>query len=146
MKKNYGHNICTLSSPATTISRCNTMFLVRNTKTLIQQLREDGWNNFFAYVRSFCVRHDIEIPDLDDFPSATRFGRSTFEENHVTIEHYFRVETFFTIANKQLQELNSRLQTVDLLTPNCALTPKDSYKPFDVDIVGYQSNKILSCG
>jgi len=44
----------------------NAMFLVLNTKTLIQQLREDGWHKFFANVRYFCVRHGIEILDLDD--------------------------------------------------------------------------------
>jgi len=30
-----------------------TMVLVRNAKTLIQQLRDDGWDKFFANVRSF---------------------------------------------------------------------------------------------
>ncbi|XP_024626848.1 zinc finger MYM-type protein 1-like [Medicago truncatula] len=59
----------------------NAMFLVRNTKTLIQQLREDGWDKLLANVRYFCVRHAIEIPDLDDLHSTTRFGRSRLEEN-----------------------------------------------------------------
>ena len=63
----------------------NVMFLVRNTKTLIEQLREDCWDKLIANVRSFCVRHDIEISDLDDLHSSTRFGRSRLEENQVTI-------------------------------------------------------------
>ncbi|XP_024632958.1 zinc finger MYM-type protein 1-like [Medicago truncatula] len=115
----------------------NAMFLVRNTKTLIQQLREDGWDKLLANVRYFCVRHAIEIPDLDDLHSTTRFGRSRLEENLVTIEHYFRVEIFFTTIDKQLQELNSRFseEAMDLLTLSCALTPKDSYKAFDVDTI-----------
>ncbi|XP_024634615.1 zinc finger MYM-type protein 1-like [Medicago truncatula] len=115
----------------------NAMFLVHNTKTLIQQLREDGWDKLLANVRYFCVRHAIEIPDLDDLHSTTRFGRSRLEENQVTIEHYFRVEIFFTTIDKQLQELNSRFseEAMDLLTLSCALTPKDSYKAFDVDTI-----------
>jgi len=39
--------------------------------------------------------------------------------------------------DKQLQELNSRFseQAMDLLTLSCVLTPKDSYKAFDVDTI-----------
>jgi hypothetical protein len=94
----------------------NDMFLVSNTKTLIQQFREDGWGKLFVDVRNFYVRHDIDIPDLDDFHSATRFGRSRLEKNHVTIEHYFRVEIYFPTIGKQLEELNSifREQAMDL--------------------------------
>ncbi|XP_058751081.1 uncharacterized protein LOC131624112 [Vicia villosa] len=86
----------------------NVMNLVCAIKTLIQELKEDGWDKLFSYVKSFCEKHDIEIPELDDVHSTTRFGRSRLEENKVTIEHYFRVEIFFTTIDKQLQELNSR--------------------------------------
>jgi len=81
--------------------------------------------------------HDIEILDLNDCHSTTRFGRSRLEENQVTIEHYFRVEIFFTTIDKQLQELNSRFseQAMDLLTLSCSLSPEDGYKAFDVDTI-----------
>lgn len=59
-------------------------------------------------MRSFCIQHNIEILDLDDFHSTTRFERSRLKKNQVTIEHYFRVEIFFIIVDKQLQELNDR--------------------------------------
>jgi len=55
-------------------------------------------------MRTVWVRHDNKVPNLDDFHSATRFRRSRLEENHITIEHYFRVEIFFTTIDKQLQE------------------------------------------
>ena len=42
----------------------NAMDLVRSTKRLIQDLRDDGWDELFSNVTSFCQRHDIEIPDL----------------------------------------------------------------------------------
>jgi hypothetical protein len=61
----------------------NAMDLVRSTKRLIQDLRDDGWDELFSNVTSFCERHDIEIPDLDDGHSTTRFGRSRLEENQV---------------------------------------------------------------
>lgn len=66
-------------------------------------MREDGWGKLFADVRIFDVRHDIDILDLDDFHSATRFGHSRLEENNVTIEHYFRVEIYFTTIDEQLE-------------------------------------------
>jgi len=72
----------------------NAMLLVHSTKALIQDLRENGWDKLFANVVSFCKNHGIEIPNLNDCHSTTRFGRSRLIENQVTIEHYFRVEFF----------------------------------------------------
>ncbi|PNX79290.1 repressor of the inhibitor of the protein kinase-like protein [Trifolium pratense] len=115
----------------------NAMDLVRSTKLVIQDLRDDGWDELLSTVTSFCQRHEIEIPDLHDVHSTTRFGRSRLEENQVTIEHYFRVEIFFTTIDKQLQELNSRFseQSMELLTLSCALTPKNNYKTFKVETI-----------
>lgn len=113
------------------------MNLVRSTKHLIQGLRENGWDILFTKVVSFCEKHGIEIPDLNDVHSTTRFGRSRLEENQVTIQHYFKVEIFFTTIDKQLQELNSRFseQTMDLLTLYFSLSPKDGYKAFSIDTI-----------
>ncbi|XP_058777057.1 uncharacterized protein LOC131651407 [Vicia villosa] len=115
----------------------NAMHLVRSTKSFIQDLRENGWDILFTKVRSFCEKHGIEIPDLNDIHSTTRFGRSCLEENQVTIQHYFKVEIFFTSINKQLQELNIRFseQAMDLLTLSCALSSKDGYKALNIDII-----------
>src|ERR1044072_126268 len=115
----------------------NAMNLVCSTKTLIQELREIGWGELFATVKSFYEKHNIEIPDLNDVHSTTRFGRSRLEENQVTIEHFFRVEIFFATIDKQLQELNNRFskQAIDLLTLSCALSPKDNYKAFNLDTI-----------
>ncbi|XP_073219458.1 uncharacterized protein [Cicer arietinum] len=113
----------------------NAMCLVGTTKNLIQVLREDGWDALFTEVKNFCEKHDIEIPDLNDVHSTTKFGRSRLQQGQVTIEHYFRVEIFFTAIDQQLQELNNRFseQAIDLLTLSCALTPKDNYKSFNIE-------------
>jgi len=73
---------------------------------------------------SFCEKHGIEIPDLNDCHSTTRFRCSHLEEYHVTIEQYFKVDLFFTIIGKQLQELNNRFseQSRDLLTLYCSFS------------------------
>jgi hypothetical protein len=75
--------------------------MVCSTKALIQDLRENVWDKLFSNVVSFCENHGIEIPDLNNCLSTTRFGCSRLEDNQVTIEHYFRFS--FTIINKQLQ-------------------------------------------
>ncbi|CAK8578063.1 unnamed protein product [Lathyrus sativus] len=115
----------------------NVMHLVSTTKTLIQELREIGWDELFASVKSFCEKHDIKIHDLNDVRSTTGFGGHRLEDNQVTVEHYFRVEIFFTPIDKQLQELNSRFseQAIDLLSISGVLTPKDNYKAFNLDTI-----------
>ncbi|XP_058758551.1 uncharacterized protein LOC131631797 [Vicia villosa] len=131
-------NIYALSSLTKTKSRCsNAMHFVRSTKSFIQDFRENGWDILFTKVRSFCEKHGIEIHDLNDVHSTTRFGCSRLEENQVTIQHYFKVEMFFTTIDKQLQELNDRFseQAMDLLILSCALSPKDGYKAFNIDII-----------
>jgi len=72
----------------------NAMLLVRSTKTLIQDLRENGRDKLFANVVSICENHDIEFHDLNDCHSTTRFRRSRLKEN-VTIKHYFTIDFFY---------------------------------------------------
>ncbi|KAK9993339.1 hypothetical protein SO802_023042 [Lithocarpus litseifolius] len=43
----------------------NSMHLVSTTKSLIQKLRDDGWEPLLASVTSFCGQHKIDIPDLN---------------------------------------------------------------------------------
>ncbi|QHO37756.1 Zinc finger MYM-type protein [Arachis hypogaea] len=61
-------------------------------------------------------------------------GRSRHQKDHITVEHYFRVEIFLVTIDKQLPELNSRFndQAMDLLSLSSTLMPKDAYKNFDI--------------
>ncbi|XP_024641739.1 uncharacterized protein [Medicago truncatula] len=77
----------------------NAMLLVRSTKALIQDLRENGWDKLFANVVPFCEKHGIEIPDLNDCHSTTRFGRSRLEENQDGYKA-FDVDTICTLVQK----------------------------------------------
>ncbi|XP_050278132.1 uncharacterized protein LOC126719641 [Quercus robur] len=43
----------------------NAMHLVSTTKSLIQNLRDDGWEPLLASVISFCEQHEIDIPDMN---------------------------------------------------------------------------------
>ena len=42
----------------------NALDSVSNTKTLLGNLREDGWESLLEEVNSFCVKHEIEVPDM----------------------------------------------------------------------------------
>jgi hypothetical protein len=42
----------------------NALESVSNTKILLGNLREDGWEPLLVEVNAFCVKHEIEIPDM----------------------------------------------------------------------------------
>ncbi|KAK4549592.1 hypothetical protein RGQ29_032748 [Quercus rubra] len=43
----------------------NAIHLVSTTKSLIQELKDDGWEPLLASVISFCEQHEIDIPDMN---------------------------------------------------------------------------------
>ena len=43
----------------------NAMHLVSTAKSLIQKLRDDGWEPLLASVISFCEQHKIDISDMN---------------------------------------------------------------------------------
>jgi hypothetical protein len=59
------------------------MHLVTSTKTLIQKLRDDGWETLLEDVTSFCKHHDIEVPDMDACFSSV--GQSRRKTKSVTV-------------------------------------------------------------
>ena len=42
----------------------NALDCVANTKFLLAELREDGWEPLLKEVKSFCLKHDIDTPDF----------------------------------------------------------------------------------
>ena len=57
----------------------NAIHLVVTKKTLIQKLRDDGWETLLEEVTSFCKHQDIEVPDMDACFSSV--GRSCRKKN-----------------------------------------------------------------
>ena len=55
----------------------NSMHLVSTTKSLIQKLRDDGWESLLASVISFCEQHEIDIPDMN---ACYKIGRASCRE------------------------------------------------------------------
>ena len=111
----------------------NAMHLVTSTKTLIQKLRDDGWETLLEEVTSFCKHQDIEVPDMDTCFSSV--GRSRRKTKSVTVEHHYRVDIFTAIIDQQLQELNNKFneQAIKLLKLSTILDPINSYKLFNVE-------------
>ncbi|XP_021727172.1 zinc finger MYM-type protein 1-like [Chenopodium quinoa] len=84
----------------------NAMTYVKLTKEGLQQMRVHGWEDFLHLVVCFCVKHDVEVPTMDDM--YVPHGRSRRFFAKVSNLHRFRVEMFISVIDLQLQELNSR--------------------------------------
>ncbi|RLM87706.1 hypothetical protein C2845_PM04G28810 [Panicum miliaceum] len=81
--------------------------LIEMTKFHLQVVREDNeWKIFLKDVASFCVKHQIEVPDMDGF--YVPVGRPKRYFVKVSNLHRFHVEMFLSVIDMQLQELNSR--------------------------------------
>ncbi|KAL5749318.1 hypothetical protein ACOSP7_023921 [Xanthoceras sorbifolium] len=94
----------------------NALNLISTTKLILQQLREDEWDDFFESVVSFCTR------------------RSCQQRNNITLEHYYHFNIFNAVIDFHLMELNNRFieKTVELLILSEALNPIDGFKSFSI--------------
>jgi hypothetical protein len=104
----------------------NALRLVSTTKELIQDLRDNGWESLFEKVKSFCIKHEIELSDMSR--RYVDLIKSRNKHDNTTIEHHYRVDMFATIIDQQLKELNARFgeQSTKLLTLSIVLDPRDS--------------------
>ncbi|XP_059658418.1 uncharacterized protein LOC132304705 [Cornus florida] len=93
------------------------MSLVKLSKVQLQRMRESGWDSLLNEVSSFCVKHDIAIPNMDDTSNL----------------HHYRVDLFYSIIDMQLQELTSRFSEMssELLLCVACLCPDDSFCAFE---------------
>ena len=100
------------------------MHLVSSTKKLIQQFRDEKWDDSLAIVISFCKEHGLDVPDMNARYVA-RFGQSRHQQEDFRNEHYYKVNIFNAGIDSQLQELNYRFseKAMELLTLSSALDP-----------------------
>ncbi|KAL5760967.1 hypothetical protein ACOSQ2_019805 [Xanthoceras sorbifolium] len=113
----------------------NALNLVSTTKLILQQLREDEWDDFFESVVSFYKRHDIDIPNMGErYMKGTR--RSCQQRNNITVEHYYHFNIFNAVIDFHLMELNNRFteKIVELLTLSEALNPIYGFKSLSIDV------------
>ncbi|XP_034917809.1 uncharacterized protein [Populus alba] len=69
-------------------------------------MRENDWESLLEEVSSFCIKHDIDILNMDDEYKLR--GRSRRKSQGITNLHHFRYELFNNIIDIQLTELDDR--------------------------------------
>ncbi|XP_073041798.1 uncharacterized protein [Primulina eburnea] len=67
----------------------NAMELVSSTKKVLQELRDDKWDDLLEKVKSFCVARNIDVPDFSA-QYVDRRGRARRHQGNFTIEHHYR--------------------------------------------------------
>ncbi|XP_024200320.1 zinc finger MYM-type protein 1-like [Rosa chinensis] len=111
----------------------NAMDLVKACKQQLQTMREDEceWETFLDKVYSFCGKHGIKIPNMDDVFVAQ--GKSQRRAEKITNLHHYRVEVFYTVIDRQLSDLNDRFNEVnsELLVCVASLSPDNLFSAFD---------------
>ena len=93
-------------------------------------MRESGWSCFLDDVTSFCEKHEIVVPQMDNIFKARGRSRRTKEKTNL---HHYQVDFFLIILDIQIQELNSRFtkSNTNLLLCVTCLSPSDSFLAFD---------------
>ncbi|XP_008226411.1 PREDICTED: uncharacterized protein LOC103325991 [Prunus mume] len=89
----------------------NVMMLVQRCKQKLQSVRDDDFDDFLGQVSMFCGKNDIDVPNMDDL--FVPQGRSRRKAQKITNRHYYRVDLFLTIIDKQLVELNNRFTELE---------------------------------
>ncbi|XP_031131884.1 zinc finger MYM-type protein 1-like [Ipomoea triloba] len=79
----------------------NEMHLVSSTKLFIQNLRDSGWDELVASVKSFCEIVNITVLDFDAQYIARR-GRARHQQDELTIGHHYKFDIFNAVVESQL--------------------------------------------
>ena len=67
----------------------NATHLVSLTKKLIQQFRDEKWDDLLATVISFCKERGLDVPDMN-VRYVAKFGRAHHQQEDFRNEHYYK--------------------------------------------------------
>ncbi|KAK4730090.1 hypothetical protein R3W88_023078 [Solanum pinnatisectum] len=92
----------------------------------------DEWDSLIAKVSTFCIKHDVLIPNFEEPYVSSLKSRKKLA--NYTILHHYHVEVFCNINDWQLQEPNDHFDevTTDLLHGIACLNPINSFSSFDI--------------
>ncbi|XP_075091691.1 uncharacterized protein LOC142171880 [Nicotiana tabacum] len=109
----------------------NAVVFLDITKKRLQDMSKTGWKSLLHDASSFCDRHDILIPKIDE----SYFRGKSKRKSNVCYSHHLRVEIFCVVIDVQLQELNERFDVVssDLLLGMASLSTVNSFANSDKD-------------
>ncbi|KAM2558214.1 hypothetical protein TB2_015234 [Malus domestica] len=107
------------------------MALVKSCKEMLHWMRNNGFNALVDEVSSFCEKHYIDVPNMEE--AFILPGRSRRNAPIKTNRHHYRVELFIYVIDEQITELKDRFNEVntELLICLACLSPKDSFVAFD---------------
>ncbi|XP_058208195.1 uncharacterized protein LOC131321208 [Rhododendron vialii] len=109
----------------------NAMALLQLSKGRLQTMRESGWITLLNVTSSFCEKHEIVIPNMDDL-FVPRGGKRR-KAHKVTNLHHFCFEIFNSVIDMQAIELDARFpeSTTELLLCVACLNPSNLFSSFD---------------
>ncbi|KAJ4814422.1 zinc finger MYM-type-like protein [Rhynchospora pubera] len=84
----------------------NAAHLVSTTKQLLQKLRDNGWEPLMEQVTSFCLEHEVELPNMNSM--YVDLTKSRDKRDNTTMEDHYRVDIFTSAVDRQLEQLNAR--------------------------------------
>ncbi|CAL8095954.1 unnamed protein product [Prunus armeniaca] len=107
---------------------------VENTKMQLEDMRENGWDDFFMSVVLFCELHCVDVLDIGG-RYMTGIRRSCQQKDFITIEHAYRIDVFNDVIDCMMRELKDRFpeQTVELLILSSALDSRNSFMSFNIE-------------
>ncbi|XP_008229057.1 PREDICTED: zinc finger MYM-type protein 1-like [Prunus mume] len=84
----------------------NAMALVKSCKEKLHCMRNNGFDALVDEVSSFCYKHHIDVPNMED--AFILPGRSRRNAPIKTNHHHYRVELFIYVIDEQITELEDR--------------------------------------
>ncbi|XP_027088673.2 uncharacterized protein [Coffea arabica] len=123
----------------------NALKLVSVTKDRLQSYRDNGWNELFTNVKTFCDARNIEMPDMNVIYKAGR-GRIRKQNDPITMEHHYRIDVFLATVDSQILEMKNRFKedVIELLILSSTLHPKDNFQAFNIEQICQLANKFYS--
>ena len=106
--------------------------LIGATLRNISEVCDNGWEELFDEVKTFCNQHNIIVPKMDD--TITVRGRSRGRGGQlVTYYHHFKNEIFIVVYDQVIVELNNRFteRSTQLLRCISCLDPRNSFASYD---------------
>nr|GEU61982.1 zinc finger MYM-type protein 1-like [Tanacetum cinerariifolium] len=88
----------------------NALTLVSTTKTLIQELRDDGWKSLLDKVVCFYEKYNIPVLDMN--VTYREIIQSRHKKDNVTVEHHYRVDVFIVAIDTTSERAFSKMKLV----------------------------------
>ena len=80
--------------------------MIVSVKSLLQKLRDDGWEPLLLAATNFCGGRNIIVPNMADNIPARGYPR--ISRKMVTCFHYYKVEIFNEVLHRNIVEMNNR--------------------------------------